>query len=73
MFVYTSSNSLNIESTLFGDKKLELIKHRWLYGISTFIGYLMPNSFSYNESVLFQKIQFSISTLFKMSKEFYFK
>ena len=35
----------------------------WLfgfYGLSTFVGYLMPNSFLYKWSVLFQKIQFSM-------------
>ena len=32
------------------------------YGISTFVGYLMPNPFSYKLTVLFQTIQFSIST-----------
>ena len=33
----------------------------WLvefYSISTFVGYLMPNSFLYKLSVLFQAIQF---------------
>ena len=36
----------------------------WLvgfYGISTFIGYLIPNPFLY-KSILFQTVQFSIST-----------
>ena len=40
----------------------------WLvvvYGISTFVGYLMPNPFSYIETVLFQTVQFSINTQFK--------
>ena len=39
----------------------------WLfgfYGISTFVGYLMPNPF-FMKIVLFQTIQFSISTQFK--------
>ena len=31
------------------------------YGISTFVGYLMPNSFLYKWIVLFQAIQFHIS------------
>ena len=35
----------------------------WFYGISTFWGYLMPSLFLY-KSVLFQTIQFSISTHF---------
>ena len=33
-------------------------------GISTFVGYLTPNPFLCNESVLFQTIQFSMSTQF---------
>ena len=44
----------------------------WLfgfYGISTFVGYLMPNPFLY----LVQTIQFSISTQFNGQKHFYFK
>ena len=44
-----------------------------LYGISTFVGYVMPNSFLYKETLLFQTIQFSISTQFKYQKHFYFK
>ena len=35
------------------------------YGISTFVGYLMPNPF-YEKKVLFQTIQFIISTQFIM-------
>ena len=35
----------------------------WFYGISTIVGYLMPNSFLYILTVLFQTIQLSISTL----------
>ena len=38
------------------------------YGISTFVGYLTPNP-----SVLFQTIQFSMSTQFDCEKHFYFK
>ena len=37
----------------------------WLggfYGISTFVGYLTPNPFLYKYLVLFQTIQFSMST-----------
>ena len=34
------------------------------YGISTFVGYLMPNPFLYNKTVLFQTIQFRISMQF---------
>ena len=40
----------------------------WFYGISTIKVYLMPNPFLYNQTVLFQTIQFSISTQFKCQK-----
>ena len=43
------------------------------YGISTFVGYLTPNSFLCKYSVLFKTIQFSISTQFNGQKHFYFK
>ena len=36
----------------------------WFYGISIIVGYLMPNPFLYIKSILFQTIQFSISTQF---------
>ena len=36
----------------------------WFYGISTIVGYLMPNPFLYIKTVLFQTIQFCISTQF---------
>ena len=42
----------------------------WLfgfYGISTFVGYLIPNPFLYKFSVLFQTIQFSIGLDFVYS------
>ena len=49
----------------------------WLfgfYGISTFVGYfLTPNPFLYKKSVLFQTIQFSMSTQFNCQKRYYFK
>ena len=48
----------------------------WLvgfYGISTSVGYLTPNPFLYEYSVLFQSIQFSRSTQFNCQKRFYFK
>ena len=34
----------------------------WFYGMSTIVGYLMPNLFLYIWIVLFRTIQFSIST-----------
>ena len=48
----------------------------WLfvfYIISTFVVYLMPNPFLYKYSILFQTIQFSMSTQFNCQKDFYFK
>ena len=43
------------------------------YDISTFVGYLIPNIFLYKWTVLFQSINFSISTQFNRQKHFYFK
>ena len=42
------------------------------YGISTFVGYLMPNPFLC-KSVLFKTIQFCMSTQFNCQKHIYFK
>ena len=36
----------------------------WFHGISTIVGYLMPNPFLYILTVMFQAIQFSISIVF---------
>ena len=36
----------------------------WFYGISIFVGYLIPNPFLYVWTVLFQTIRFGISTVF---------
>ena len=43
------------------------------YGISTFVGYSMPNPFLYKKSVLFEIIQFTTSTQFNNQIRFYFK
>ena len=43
------------------------------YSISTFVGYLTPNPFLYKQTVLFQTIQFSISTQFDLSKTLLFQ
>ena len=43
------------------------------YGVSIFVGYLMPNPFDAKKIVLFQTIQFSISSQFNCQKYFYFK
>ena len=48
----------------------------WLvgfYDISTFVGYLTPNPFLCKMYVLFQTIQFSMSTQFNCQRQFYFK
>ena len=45
-----------------------LIHWRILAWLSTFAGYLMPNQILYILTILFQTIQFSISTQLKMSK-----
>ena len=48
----------------------------WLvgfYSISTFVGYLTPKLFLCKYPVLFQAVQFSISTQFNCRKHFYFK
>ena len=62
--------------------RLELIRKvllvGWLvglvgfYDISTLVGYLTPNSFLCKKSVLFQTIQFRMSTQFNCQKHFYF-
>ena len=52
--------------------KVGLVWFGGFYGISTFVGYLMPNPFLC-KSVLFKTIQFSISTQFNCQKHFYFK
>ena len=43
------------------------------YGISTFVGYLIPNPFLCKLSVLFLTIQISMSSQFNCQKHFYFK
>ena len=45
----------------------------WVYGISTLVGYFMLNLSLYKYTVLFQTIQFNISTQFNCQKHFYFK
>ena len=52
------------------EKKFDLV---WFHGISTIIGYLMPNPFSYIKTVLFQTTQFIISAQSKYQKHFCFK
>ena len=37
------------------------------------MGYLAPIPFLYKESILFQAIQFNLSTQFNSQKHFYFK
>ena len=45
----------------------------WVYGISIFSGYLMPNSFLYKLSVLFQTVNFSRITQFNRQKPVLFQ
>ena len=52
LFTYLTIHQWNIKSLV------------WFYGISTIIGYLMPNPFLYIQTVLFQAVQFSIRTQF---------
>ena len=42
------------------------------YGVSTFVGYFMPKQI-FMQIVLFQAIQFCISTQFNCQNHFYFK
>ena len=51
-----------IEKNGIGDQGL--VWFVGFYGISTFVGYLMPNPFLCELSVLFKTIQLSISTQF---------
>ena len=44
------------------DFVLHLVSLFGFYGISTFVGYSTPNPFLYKWTVLFQTIQFNIST-----------
>ena len=44
----------------------------WFYGIIKTVSYLMPNTFLYIKTVLFQTIQFKKSTQFECQKQFYF-
>ena len=62
------ADGLSLEFDWFG-----LVWFVGFYGISTFVGYLTPNLFLCKQSVLFQTIQFSISTQFNCQKYFYFK
>ena len=71
MFIFTYRKLLSI----FLSKNISLKQEStlvWFYGISTIVGYLMPNPFIYNiyiyiyiYTVLFQTNQSSISTQFK--------
>ena len=58
---YVSVYILALQSWLFG---LVWFGFVWFYGTSTIVGYLMLNLFLYTQTVLFQTIQFSISTQF---------
>ena len=66
---------MNLVFEICLDSKFSL-ERGWLvgfYGISTFVGHSTPNPFLYKYSVLFQAIQFSMSTQFNYQKHIYFK
>ena len=52
---------MDLDLVKFKESKSKLFG---FYGISTFVGYLIPNQFLYKLTVLFQTIQFSISIQF---------
>ena len=60
---------LNVEENLFYTPVGSL----GFNGISTFVGYLITNLFLCKQSVLYQTIQFSMSTQFNCQNHFYFK
>ena len=74
-----TSSYIGVYRKLYLDLCLRLVTtscQPWLFGfsgISTFVDYLMPNSFLYKKRVLFQTIQFSINTEFNSQKHFCFK
>ena len=45
----------------------------WFYGISTILGYLMPNQFYTYKQFYFQQYSLAVPFLFKLSKMFLFK
>ena len=49
-------------------KEFQFVRLVGFYGISTFVGYLMPNPFLYKYTVLFRTIKLSISTQFNCQK-----
>ena len=67
--------SLSIDEILllrYVDWSLNFRLVGWLFGFyntSTFVGYLTLNQFLYKRSVLFQTIQFSMSTQFNCKKK----
>ena len=70
------NNSLQTKSYYYYYTAILILNQRLffgVYGISTFIGYLKPNPFSYKYSVVFQTIQINMSTHFNYQKHFYFK
>ena len=71
---YPSAKKQSVYSTAPADWARET-QVGWMfgfYGISTFVGYLTGNPF-FMQIVLFQTIQFSMSTEFNCQKHFYFK
>ena len=63
-------NAFSLFSSYFGPTISRTSNVGWLfvfYGISTVVGYLIPNPILYKQLVLFQTIQFSVNTV-SMSK-----
>ena len=68
---------ITIKMNTITRKPLTIKNRKWntyqfeFYGISTFLSYLMPNPFLYEKSVLFQTIQFRMSTQFNCQKSYF--
>ena len=73
LFVVCYHDGNFLLSVLFISLSCKLFGLVWFCGISTIVGYLMPNPLLYIKTVLFQTIQFSISTQFQCQRQFYFK
>ena len=73
IYIYTQVKKLRCHIYTFLHYCFGLVWFGGFYGISTFVGYLMPNPFLCKLSLLFKTIQFSIITQFNFQKHFYFK
>ena len=57
-------NSVGVNKNIMTESFADWLGLLWFYCISTIVGYSLPNLFLYIQTVLFQTIQFSISTKF---------